>query len=255
MVTDSNGCESPLSAMTSVTVNPLPAQPTITVNGPVTFCDGDSVTLATSSGLAQYLWSSGDTTSAIIVRQSGSFDLMVTDSNGCESPLSAILSVTTVPIPPKPGIIRDGDTLRSSVMGTAYQWWLNGMILPDSTQSILAVDTGSYQVVVLSEPCMSELSDEFLVTVSVDKRLQYALSIFPNPNQGWFYVQARLDRASLVQLTLYSQHGQLLYDQTAFASEGILYEQIYVPQLAAGIYLLRIRVNDRFAYRKIEIMR
>src|SRR5204863_8155275 len=49
------GCHSSVSAPTVVTVNPLPATPTINAGGPTTFCAGGSVPL-TSSGASGNQW-------------------------------------------------------------------------------------------------------------------------------------------------------------------------------------------------------
>jgi len=53
-ITDDNGC-SVTSDPVIVTVNDLPDTPTITADGPLTFCKGGSVTL-TSSPAAGYQW-------------------------------------------------------------------------------------------------------------------------------------------------------------------------------------------------------
>ncbi|PPC90369.1 MAG: hypothetical protein CTY35_14465, partial [Methylotenera sp.] len=66
VVTAANGCQSPVSEVTSVTVNPLPATPTITPSGSTTLCAGESVTLTSSVGDA-YLWSNDEETSSIEV--------------------------------------------------------------------------------------------------------------------------------------------------------------------------------------------
>src|SRR5258706_364523 len=44
-----SGCTSAASAATTVTVNPIPATPTVTPGGPTTFCTGGSVLLTSSS--------------------------------------------------------------------------------------------------------------------------------------------------------------------------------------------------------------
>ena len=53
-VTNSGGCQS-ISTATVVTVNPLPATPTITAGGPTTFCTGGSVILTSSAGTSYLL--------------------------------------------------------------------------------------------------------------------------------------------------------------------------------------------------------
>jgi len=92
-ITDGNGCQSAISAATVVTVNALPAAPTVTAGGLTTFCTGGSVTLTSSAG-SSYLWSTGAITSAISVTTAGSYTVQVTNSNGCQSSASAATVVT-----------------------------------------------------------------------------------------------------------------------------------------------------------------
>src|SRR5664280_1021351 len=49
-VISASGCQSALSAATVVTVNAIPATPTITADGSTTFCNGTSITLTSSAG-------------------------------------------------------------------------------------------------------------------------------------------------------------------------------------------------------------
>ncbi|MBI4646635.1 MAG: hypothetical protein HY738_08615, partial [Bacteroidia bacterium] len=59
-ITDANGCTSASSSPVTVTVNSLPATPSITPGGTTTFCQGGSVTLTASVGNG-YIWSTGAT--------------------------------------------------------------------------------------------------------------------------------------------------------------------------------------------------
>ncbi len=97
-VTDSLGKTSAGISGVVVTVNPLPAKPTITPSGPTAFCTGGSVTLTSSSG-SSYLWSTSATTSSISVSASGSYWVQATDGNGCTSPQSDPIIVTVNPLP------------------------------------------------------------------------------------------------------------------------------------------------------------
>lgn len=81
--TDANGCES-TSLPVTVVVNALPAFPTITANGPLTFCQGSDVTL-TSSQSTGNVWSNNETTPTITISTSGFYTVSYTDANGCES--------------------------------------------------------------------------------------------------------------------------------------------------------------------------
>ena len=93
-----NNDESPRIAMT-ITVNALPATPTIAANGPTTFCTGGSVNL-TSSASNGNLWSTNATTATISVNASGSYTVTVTDVNGCSSVSTPIsVNVSSAPVP------------------------------------------------------------------------------------------------------------------------------------------------------------
>jgi len=66
--------------------------PVITANGPLTFCQGGSVTLTASAG-SSYLWSNGATTNAITVSTSGSYWVTVTYASSCTSTTSPSIVV------------------------------------------------------------------------------------------------------------------------------------------------------------------
>ena len=99
-VTSPGGCQSTSSA-TVVTVNSLPATPTITAGGPTTFCTGGSVTLTSSPGTS-YLWSNGAGTSSITVSTAGSYNVRVTNGSGCQSSRSVATIITVNSLPSTP---------------------------------------------------------------------------------------------------------------------------------------------------------
>ena len=81
VVTDANGCS---NRSDTVRVNVFPsALPIVTISGPLTFCEGGSVTLTAPAGFSGYLWSNGATTQTITATESGSYTVSVSDGNGC----------------------------------------------------------------------------------------------------------------------------------------------------------------------------
>ena len=93
-VTNTSGCSSTASQTVTVNVNPAI---TVTANGPTLFCQGGNVTL-TAAGAATYLWNTGDFTSSITVSAAGSYFVVGTNANGCET-TSALTVVTVGSIP------------------------------------------------------------------------------------------------------------------------------------------------------------
>ena len=168
-VTDGTGCTSLASSATVVTVNPLPATPTITADGPLSFCIGGSVTLTSSTG-SSYLWSTGATSSSIVVSSSGSYTVQVTDGTGCTSLASSATVVTVNPLPATPTITADGPlsfciggsvTLTSST-GSSYLWSTGA-----TSSSIVVSSSGSYTVQVTDGTgCTSLASSATVVTVN-----------------------------------------------------------------------------------------
>jgi hypothetical protein len=174
-----SGCTSAASAATIVTVNAIPATPTITPGGPTTFCTGGSVTLTSSSanGNQWYLngnpigGASANTYAAI---GSGSYTVIVTTS-GCASAASSATVVTVNPTPATPTITPGGPTTfcaggsvtLTSSSATGNQWSLNGNPIGGATSNTyVASASGSYTVIVTTSGCASAASAATVVTVN-----------------------------------------------------------------------------------------
>jgi gliding motility-associated-like protein len=76
----SNSCKVTDSFL--IRVNPLPI---VSLGRDISFCDYDSVRLSGGNGYAAYLWSTGNTSSAIIASTPGIYWLQVKNSNGCKA--------------------------------------------------------------------------------------------------------------------------------------------------------------------------
>jgi hypothetical protein len=155
---ESNGCT---SNTVSVNLNDpnAPATPTITTNGPTTFCSGQSVTLTSSATTGSYLWSNGQTSQSIVVTNSGDYSVTI-NVDGC----SASSSSTNVIVNPQPSslmINADGpltfcqgnQVTLTATLGNEYLW-SNGA----TTQSIVVTTSGDYSVQQVMNGCLSNNS-------------------------------------------------------------------------------------------------
>jgi len=166
-ITNANGCTSATSAATAVTVDPVPATPSITAGGPTRFCEGGSVTLSAPANYF-YLWSNGATTQSIVVTASGSYSVTVTNQASC-SATSAATVVTVDAAPATPTITASGPTsfceggsvTLSAPAGFSYLWSTGA-----TTQSIVANTSGSYSVTVTNANGCSATSAATAVTVN-----------------------------------------------------------------------------------------
>ena len=139
-VTDGNACTSAASNAVAVTVNPLPATPTITPGGPTTFCTGGSVTLTSSSATGNQWYLNGNpiggaTANTYLATAAGSYTVKVTDVNSCTSAASAATVVTVNPNPnatiTAPASLVANSTgniasVANAGAGAAYAWSITG---------------------------------------------------------------------------------------------------------------------------------
>ncbi len=165
-VSDANGCQN-TSTATLVTVNTLPSV-SITANGNTTFCQGNNVTLTSTTG-SSFLWSSGETTQVIIVSNSGNYSVKLTDANGCKN----TSTITTVKVNSLPnasitsnGKVNycQGETISVSLVssnGSSYLWSNGG-----ATSSITPTTAGNYTVQVTDANGCKNTSSATVVSVN-----------------------------------------------------------------------------------------
>ena len=165
-IMDGNGCTS-APGSTTATVNPIPATPTASNNGPI--CSGGTLTLSTPTVLgATYSWTGPNGFTSVqqtptipnaTTDASGVYSVTITDGNGCTSaPGSTTATVNPIPATPTAsnnGPILAGNTLNltaSSVAGGTYNWTgPNGFTSTDQNPLIpnaTSAAAGTYSVTV-----------------------------------------------------------------------------------------------------------
>jgi len=140
--TDNNGCSN--TATVTVLVNALP-NVTINSNPGLTICRGSTTTLA-ASGAVSYSWSTGETTSSIVVANAGSYSVTGTNVNGCTNSSTVTVTVNNLPtltVTASPAFsICQGETTTLTVSGAATYVWSNGDV-----GSTITVNTGGVYTV------------------------------------------------------------------------------------------------------------
>ena len=181
IVTNASGC-SVTSAAIPISVNPLPVA-TISPNGPLTFCAGQSVVLRANTGTNYtYQWKKAgvNITDATQVNYSattsGLYTVVVTNAAGCAVTSSSVnVAVNNAPLA---SVAASGPTtfcagksvLLKAIAGTgyAYQWKKNGINIPQEvTSNYTATATGAYSVVVTNATGCSTTSTLINVAVTM----------------------------------------------------------------------------------------
>ncbi len=146
VVTDANGCQGTSNVIHVMTFD---TDPTIYMDGPIDFCEGDSVQLGMTAGYDSYLWNTGETTNSLMVHESGIYQCTAT-FGGC--------TVSTIELPvdvfpnPEPVIVADGplefclgESVNLSVTEPFDSYlWSDG----ETTSAVNIMGWGDYSVVV-----------------------------------------------------------------------------------------------------------
>jgi len=174
------------------------ATPNITANGPLTFCEGNSVTLSTNT-VGTYQWQlngvaiPGETNASLIVTQSGSYSVSV--GSGSCSGLSNVIQVNVTPATTavinalSSTTICTGETviLESANTANSYQWLLNGVAIVGETNQQLTVNTpGDYTLQVSSVNGCTAISPPTTVTL-----LTATAPIITSPNGQYSFCQGQ----------------------------------------------------------------
>ena len=167
------------SAGTTVTVITIPATPTVTAGGAVSFCDGGSVVLTSNANSGNQWYKDGVAISSAINKtytatQTGSYTVKVIVNN-CSSGISNAIAVTAKPIPAAPTITAGGpvtfcyggSVVLSATAGDFHQWYRDGVaISSSSSDTYTATQSGTYTAKVLVNNCISPMSNAIVVTAN-----------------------------------------------------------------------------------------
>ena len=166
-VTNSNGC-STLSTAYGMAVNSLPTG-SISNASSLEFCEGDSVVLSGPTGMT-YDWSTGATTSSIVVSNTATVGLTITNTEGCSAALTAV-DVIANQVPSL--TVSNGGALEFCFGGSvnlqasggfASYAWSNG----STNQNIIATTAGNYTVTGTTSDGCSATSSATSVTVNAN---------------------------------------------------------------------------------------
>jgi gliding motility-associated-like protein len=185
-VTDANGC----TANSSVVVTEGSAL-AVSISGDATICPTQQTTLDAGPGFASYLWSTGAISQTITVSAGATYEVTVTDANGCTG--SASIVVTQYP---DPGLAISGSTTfctgNSTTLdaggGYTSYLWSNGA----TSQTITTTVPGVYSVTItdgnscqdIASVTISE-SDSLTISISGDAQICSGQTTVLNAGSGF----------------------------------------------------------------------
>ena len=193
IVTTADGCVDTTATYTTTLY--ADADTAVTASGPLTFCDGGSVTLTAAAGQT-YVWNTGDTTQSVTRSHATSLYAIVTTVNGCVDTTATYTTSlfadpdTTVTVSGPLTFCSDASVTLTAAAGQSYVW-SNGA----ATQSINVSQPGTYSATVAS------------VNGCIGNTALYTTSLYADPDTS-VTVSGSLDFCSYEDVTLTAASGQ-----------------------------------------------
>jgi len=243
VITDNNSCSDSL-AITLAEPPPLIAD----AGMPSAICPGDFTMLGGAptgsggTGSITYQWSPASNLSSSTaanplasLQLTETFEVIVTDSNGCTS----ISDVTiTVGSNASPTILQTGDSLYTTTSANLYNWYLGGLLIWSSNLPyMIATQSGDYQLIVSDSIGCEGVSPTIpiLVTAISESHHLNEVSIFPNPTNNFINIRLTQQLPDAI-ITIYDITGKEIV-KTQCLEQSI---QIDLSNLTSGIYIVEL---------------
>jgi len=275
-VTDANNCKATSSSV-GVTEVILP-NPTITVNGPATFCQGvESTYLQTISGYG-YQWFKGATSISGATQQTytptstATYKVRITDTNGCTSTTlnGRTITINSAPIASistsSPTNLCNGQTASlhaNTGSGLTYHWQKNGSNIGGATGvNYTAANAGTYtcKVTKTSTGC-SAVSNAIIITTNCkdDNFDQSAtgdqLKMYPNPASDILNIEATFGEqpSGDAFLEIRNMLGQIVFGEQVQINDGVLESTVSLNDFTAGMYIVSVRLDGKIVLGELEV--
>jgi len=234
--TNANGSSAVYTNTISVT-NPPPLAVTS-----ATACQVQSKALV-ASGASTYSWSTGGTSSVLVVTATTTTIYTVTGFSGaCSTATTATVFVGSTP--PTPTVNLVGNVLMSSST-TNNQWYFNNGIISGATaQSYTVTQDGVYSVVVTSQyGCSATSSTVNVVLTSIeDVSFINTMQLSPNPAKDGLFINSSVKDPITVQYSIYSMMGQIVKTGSIILNNK---DFITISDISAGVYEIKFSVHQK----------
>ncbi|WP_372752704.1 gliding motility-associated C-terminal domain-containing protein [Labilibaculum sp.] len=234
---------------------------TVDLGDDIEICEGDQVYLTptvdrTFTSDPTYLWSpSGSTESGILVDESGSYCVTVTDPYGNVEEDCVDLTVNPTPIVDlgEDLTLQSGETvtLDAENTGSVYIWSTD-----DITQSITVETTGEYWVEVInSESCTGRDTINITYTSSSQYVVDLPTAFSPNndSNNDVLYLRGDVDEIKEMTVIIYNRLGHRVFQSVRMTSETEGWDGTYKGEkqdMDVYVYFLSITFTDGSSMKK-----
>jgi len=252
VVTENIGCAT-TSVVTPVTAGPI----SVNLGNDTSYCEVKNVWATLDAGYpgAKYLWSTGDTSRVIEIRNSGTYWVNVDAGPNCQG--TDQIQVNIDPLPQANGIsyVRNGNSYQFYAAGTVgvtgYMWLFSDGSTSIDPNPVKTIEGDLYVRLVLFNQCGTDtvqLGWPLTVSNVVDEN---TISVFPNPASD--YINVRTGDAAVKQLVIINSVGAVV--STVDVADGSQEHRINTAHLPAGNYILRVHAEAGIVNKQFNIVR
>jgi hypothetical protein len=255
------GCYSDPSNSITITNLNTPNKPTLSTNGPTTFCSNSFITLSSPITNETNQWYknnaliSGANASSYVANTTGSYFIKLTNGTTSCSSYSDTISITVNPVPIIPTIQVSGNTLTATSGYASYKWFFNNAVIAGSnTNQHIALSSGNYKVEVTdnnTSNCKSESAIVNHVFTSVNNIIidGNKINVYPNPFKENLNINVAGNGFSntLFNLKVINTFGKKIAAMTIKQGNNNLNFKSY----SAGTYILIIQKGNQSKTLKV----
>lgn len=242
-VTDINGCSADTNMIVMVHPNPVV---NITPSNPV-ICSGELVTLQ-AQGNGVFNWSTGETTSTIVITpgSSGLYSVTVTDPNQCTASAN-----TTVTVEQRPNanagadetIFKGESVALNATGGNNYFWFPSADLSCSNCANPIATPNSDVQYcVVVSNLINCSDTDCVFITVVPDIHIFIPNVFSPNldGSNDYFRLYGNLENVKQVEVNVWNRWGEKMFysNDIYFSWDGLYQGKRVLP----GVYVYVVKL-------------
>ncbi|GAB4420065.1 MAG: hypothetical protein OHK0039_33220 [Bacteroidia bacterium] len=259
-VTDTSGC----SFKSYVEIKEKPAPNVVLAAIPATCKDAADgrVKAYVAGGAAPYTysWTGGGASEEIDNLPPGFYALTLTDANGCQTVVSAVITEpTTLGATTVMTHSDNGTTIGSAFVeatGGTFPYTYSWNTSPVQTgDSVTGLAYGTYEVTVRDYyGCEVVQTVEIANTTGIDDlgRGISALSVVPNPSTGRFNLSFSLEQPQDARIDIMDAAGRIVFSQQVRMT-GSYQRDIDLGSAPAGIYTLRLLTSQGVGLRRLVV--
>lgn len=258
VVTDTNNC----TASSDTVMLTFYHVPSIYLGADTTQCGG---TVTLDAGVqSSYLWSNADLTQTSTVSTTGNYSVMVTDTNGCTSNDTIMVTINTLPavgvtLAFTTACVTDGAYALTG--GTPAGGTFTGTGVIGSSFSPSAAGNGTHVISYTytdANGCSDVATQPVTVSACVGFQENFnnaALSVYPNPSTGVFTLEMNGIGAESMNIAVMDAEGRLVLQEQVSTNTAGFRKDLDLSTLDNGIYFLVVRTADASKTVKLVLNR